>query len=236
VVTKKTRFENLRSQTDPLQHASWKFAQEFVIRSVKKTDWDVLVTVLKTPQKTNLINFANGSGNPKRFAEYNRVWNYIEILEGTVSPLPLDLTDDTENSFEEPTNIKHSESLDKQQEVSEVVVEPKEADNLLKIEKPKEVANLLKIEKPKEADNLLKIEKPEEEANLLKIEKPKEAANLLKIEKPKEEPDGKQSLEDLTQQFGALKLCFPHRMVPWPGKDILYCEYGCGHLIKLNNQ
>jgi len=91
------RFEN--SYECPVEHPSWLFAREFVRLSVERTNWSVVVTAVDSPQKTNLNNFANSTGEARRTAEYTRVWSLIEKLEGDVKPLPLYIPDDTEDSF-----------------------------------------------------------------------------------------------------------------------------------------
>jgi len=95
-----TRLEPPYRESHLLYHPSWTFAQRFVLLSVKKVGWEDVTDILQAPQKSNLINFANGSGKKYRPADYKRVWTLIERLEGDVTPLPLPT--DSEESDEGP--------------------------------------------------------------------------------------------------------------------------------------
>jgi len=94
----------------PLQHPSWLLAQEFVRLSVKSTSWSVVEIAVASPQRTNLSNFANGTGEARRVAEYIRVWNFIEKLEGAIVPMPLVLPKDTKDSKNKPQEAPYHPS------------------------------------------------------------------------------------------------------------------------------
>lgn len=95
----RTKYPETRVSKKPaVGTRDWEFARDLAKFLLRTQDWDDIQQATEFPQKTNLRNFANGTGSQE---DYGRIWKLIDRLEREWEDIPEQENNESEETLQQ---------------------------------------------------------------------------------------------------------------------------------------